>query len=418
MPPKRVAITGLGLVSPFGGGLEDFFDRLLGGESSVRPYTPADSPQPVNIAAVRCEQFDSAALLTPGEVHTMDRYAQLGAAAAYAAWRDAGLRDDDEERIDAGISWGTAMGGVLTSDTGYRDLYLRQRARISPLSVVLGMNNAAAAHVAIRLGLAGPCLTYSVACASAATAIGEALLRIRRGELTTMLAGGSDAPLAFGVVRAWEAMRVLAPPNGESTARACRPFSADRDGLVLAEGAGALVLEEWSHANERGARIYGELAGYGTTCDHRHLVRPTPGGQIRAMQLAILDAGMAPDAIDYINAHGTATRDGDEAEITAIRAVFGGRARDIPVSSTKSMHGHSLGAAGAVEAIVSVLALYRDSLPPTAHLQDVDNNCSGVSHIIGPPLTGRGARVAISNSFAFGGTNAVLAFRAPRSTAR
>lgn len=412
MAARRVAITGLGLISPFGGDLDDFFARIADGESAVRPYAPADAPQlPLEIAAVYCPEFDGPAAVGRAAAHSMDRYAQMGAAAAYAAWRDAELPEDGAERTDAGVAWGTAVGGVMTYDYGYRDLYINGRSRVSPLSVVLGMNNSAASHIAIHLGLAGPCITYSVACASSTMAIGEAFRRIRGGEATIMLAGGSDAPLAFGVIRAWEALRVLAPVDGEATFRACRPFSADRSGLVLAEGAGALVLEEWSHAEERGARIYGELAGYGTTCDHSHLVRPEPTGQIRAMQQALADAGITPEAIDYINAHGTATREGDPAEIAAIRTLFGTRAADIPVSSTKSMHGHQMGAAGAVEAIISVLALHRDLLPPTAHLQTPDQACEGVRHISGTALAGSGARHALSNSFAFGGSNAVLVFR-------
>lgn len=411
MSLRRVAVTGLGLISPFGGDLDDFFMRIAGGESAVRSYAPADAPQAVDISAVHCPAFDGEAAVGRAVAHSMDRYAQMGAAAAYSAWNDAGLPEDGEERTDAGVTWGTAVGGVMTYDHGYRDLYINGRSRVSPLSVVLGMNNSVASHIAIHLGLAGLCITYSVACASSAMAVGEAFRRIREGEVTTMVAGGSDAPLALGVIRAWEALRVLAPTDGEATFRACRPFSADRGGLVLGEGAGALVLEEWSHAEERGARIYGELAGYGTTCDHSHLVRPAPAGQVRAMRQAIADAGIAPEAIDYVNAHGTATREGDPAEIAAIRTLFGDRAAEIPVSATKSMHGHQMGASGAVEAIITVLALHRDLLPPTAHLQTLDPTCGGVRHITGTALAGSGARYALSNSFAFGGSNAALVFR-------
>jgi 3-oxoacyl-[acyl-carrier-protein] synthase II len=412
MPARRVAVTGLGLVNPYEGDVEDFFAHLLRGDSAVSIYAPDDSPQPLSIPAVHCPRFDADALLGRGQAHIMDRYSQLGTAAAVQAWRDAGMEtEDDAERTDAGVAWGTAVGGVLSYDYGYRDLFIRGRTRVPPLSVVLGMNNAAASHIAIKLGLAGPCLTYSVACASSATAIGEAFHRIRRGEVATMLAGGSDAPLAFGVVRAWEALRVLAPVEGGATARACRPFSADRTGLVLGEGAGALVLEDWEHAMARGARIYAEVTGYGCTCDHIHLVKPDANGQVRAMELALADAGLKPDDIDYINAHGTATREGDPTEIAAIRAVFGERAADIPVSATKSMHGHLMGATGAVEAIVSILALRQGSIPPTAHLDGIDPACAGVHHVTGPALTGMALKNVLSNSFAFGGSNAVLTFR-------
>lgn len=413
MTGRRVAVTGFGLVDPFDGGdAESFFDHLLRGDSAVSIHAPADAPQPLAVPAVQCAGFDPDALLGRDQAHMMDRYSQLGMVAAQAAWRDAGLTGSGDERLDAGVSWGTAVGGVLTYDHGYRDLFIKGRSRVSPISVVLGMNNAAASHIAIRFGLAGPCHTYTVACASAATAIGEAFQRIRRGEANLMLTGGSDAPLAFGVIRAWESLRVLASVAGEQTARVCRPFGADRTGLVLGEGAGALVLEDWEHAVARGARIHAEVAGYGSSCDHVHLVRPDARGQVRAMQIALADAGLAADGIDYINAHGTATREGDPSEIAAIRTVFGERAAEIPVSATKSMHGHMMGAAGAVEAIVSILALRQGSIPPTAHLGEIDPACTGVRHVTGAALTGLKLETVLSNSFAFGGSNAVLIFRA------
>ncbi len=411
MNSRRVAVTGLGLISPFGGSPQDFFTRLLNGESAIRAYTPADAPQPVNIAAVTCTHFDGETALSRGEIHTMDRFSQLGTAAADAAWRDAGLPDTQEARHEIGVSWGTAVGSVMTYDQGYRDLYINGRTRVSPLSVVLGMNNAAASHIAIKLGLGGACLTYTVACASSAVAIGEAFHRIRQGEAKLMLAGGSDAPLAFGVIRAWEALRILAPATGDSTPQTCKPFHQDRSGLVLAEGAGALMLEDWDHAVSRGARIHGEIVGYGTSCDHFNLVRPDPQGQVRAMELALEDAQLQPSDIDYINAHGTATREGDPAEIAAVRTVFGDRASRLPLSATKSMHGHTMGAAGAVESIVTLLALAEDRIPPTANLDQIDPDCEGVRHVQDGSLSGLGIRVAMSNSFAFGGSNAVLVFR-------
>ena len=226
-----------------------------------------------------------------------------------------------------------------------------------------------------------------------------------------MLTGGSDVPQAYGVARAWEALRVMAPGDADSSPFACRPFGADRRGLVLGEGGAALVLEDWDHAVARGARIHGEMLGYGTSCDHSHLVRPEVEGQVRALKLTLADAGLTPADIDYINAHGTATAEGDPVEIGALKAVFGERAARLPVSATKSMHGHLLGAAGAIEAIATVLALREQVVPPTANLQDnLDPACTGVDHV----TTGRRQtlRAALSNSFAFGGSNAVLAFRA------
>lgn len=417
MARRRVAITGIGLVSPFGGDTEDFFSRLLRGESCIRPYFTDDKPRPLAMPAVRCADFDTGAVLGKALAGSTDRFAQLGLAAAFEAWRHAGFaRDDHADQPDYGVAWGTALGGTLAYERGYRDLWQNGRERVAPLSVVLGMNNAASAHIAIQLGLGNSCLSYTVACASAAAAIGEAYRRIRDGEATLMLAGGSDAPLCYGVVRAWEALRVLAPGHDEhSAARACRPFSADRAGLVLAEGAAALVLEDWRHAVARGATILAELAGYGASCDHSHVVRPEVGGQVRAIELALADAGLQTGQIDYVNAHGTATQEGDAAEVQALRQVFGKDAERLPVSATKSMHGHMMGASGAVEAVVTVLALRQDALPPTAHLDVVDPVCSGVRHLAGAALRGSGARVALSNSFAFGGSNAVLAIRTDRN---
>ncbi|MGB5079264.1 MAG: beta-ketoacyl-[acyl-carrier-protein] synthase family protein, partial [Burkholderiales bacterium] len=316
-------------------------------------------------------------------------------------------------RNDWGVSWGTALGGTLTFESGYIELLRNGRERVSPLSVVLGMSNAAASHISIQLGLGASCATYTVACASSAVAIGEALPKIRSGEANLMVVGGSEAPLSYAVVRAWEAMRVLAGGDASSAARACRPFSSNRQGLVLGEGAGAMVLEEWEHAVGRGARIYAEFAGFGSTSDHSHLVRPSADGQARAMRMALADGGMTSEDIDYINAHGTATREGDPIEIAAIRGVFGERSGAVAVSATKSMHGHMLGATGVIEAIITVLSLDSQEAPPTAYLDNLDRECAGVRHIVGESLRGE-LRAALSNSFAFGGSNTVLAFRAAR----
>jgi len=409
----RVAVTGLGLVSPYGGDLADFFARLLAGESAIRFLQTSDVPVPLAIPFVSCPNFDADASLGRALAGMMDRFAQLGTSAAFGAWQDASLsRDSSEEnREDWGVSWGTSMGGTFAVEKAYRELWQRGRERISPMSVVLAMGNAANAHISIQLGLGGISTNHAVACASAAIAIGEAFRRVRCGETPVMLTGGSETPQSYGVVRAWEALRVVGSGDEHSSSRACRPFSADRSGLVLGEGGSALVLEDWDHAVARGARIHCEMVGYGTSCDHSHIVRPEMGGQVRALKAALVDAGLAPDEIDYVNAHGTATTEGDPIEIAALRSVFGERAASLPVSATKSMHGHQLGAAGAIEAIVTVLALREKAIPPTAYLENIDPACKGVDHV----TTGRHDRrlsAALSNSFAFGGSNAVLAFRA------
>ncbi|WP_153147019.1 beta-ketoacyl synthase [Dechloromonas sp. H13] len=411
MTRRRVAITGLGLVSPFGGDPDDFFARLLAGESAVRFLQTDDRPRPLAMPFVDCRDFDAEAALGRPLASLLDRFARLGVAAAFAAWDDAGLprAPAGAERATWGVAWGSALGGVMAFEKGYRDLWQRERDRVSPLSIVLGMNNAANAQISIQLGLGGISTCHSVACASSAIAIGEAFRRVRDGETPVMLAGGSEAPQAYAVARAWEALRVMAGADEESAARCCRPFAAGRGGMVLGEGGAALVLEDWDHAVARGATIHGELAGYGTTCDHSHLVRPAPDGQVRALRAALADGGLAAADIDYLNAHGTATAEGDPVEIAACREVFGDGGPAI--SATKSMHGHLLGAAGALEAIVTVLALRTGAIPPTAHLDPLDPACAGVDHVTtarhGQPL-----RAALSSSFAFGGSNAVLAFRA------
>ena len=412
---RRVAITGLGMVSPFGGGVDDFFDHLLAGDSAVRYLRTEDKPRPLSMPFVLCNAFDPQAALGKPLASMMERFSQLGVASAFDAWADAGLERqvaDPQQRNDWACIWGTALGGILAFEKGYRDMWQNGRERLSPLSVVMGMNNAVNAHLSIQLGLGGMSASHTVACASSSIAIGEAFRRVRSGEATVALTGGSDATLAYGVAKAWEAMRLVSPGNEETSYRACRPFSSERGGLVLGEGGAALVLEDWDHAKARGARIHAEIVGYGTSCDRTHLVRPEADGQARALRDALADGNLDVADIGYVNAHGTATVEGDPVEIAALRQVFGERAAQLPVSATKSMHGHLLGAAGAIEAVVTVMALRESALPPTAHLQGhVDPACEGVDHVL-QARRPAAIKAALSNSFAFGGSNAVLAFRA------
>ena len=401
------------MVNPFGGDdTSDFFDRILRGESAVRLYEHPTSPSRLVQPAVTCNLFDSEKSIGRALTHLTDRYSQLGLTAAFSAWDDAGLPREGAGSDAYGVSWGTATGGILTYEKGYGDMYLRGKQRVSPLSVPMAMNNAAASHIAMALGLGGSCLTYSVACASSTVSIGEAFRRIQRGESSLIVAGGSEAPLAFTIMRAWESMRVVASGDAHTAYRACRPFQHGRTGLVLGEGAAALVLEDWDHAMRRSARIYCEVAGFGQSCDHTHLVRPDAQGQSRAIRAALREADLAPAQVGYVNAHGTATQEGDPIEISALRQVFGADAEQVAVSATKSMHGHSLGAVGAMEALITVLALARQSIPPTAHLEQIAENCLGVRHVMGRGELNAPLQAAISNSFAFGGSNAVLAFRA------
>jgi len=414
MSVRRVAVTGLGMVSPVGTTAPASFAALLEGRSGLRLLSPAEAPHPLAVPAGVCADFDAGTALGKPRAATMDRYSQLGVAAALEAWRDAGLAEKPaEDRADWGVAWGTGMGGALTMERGYREVYTAGRERLAPLTVVQAMNNACAAHLAIGLGLGGTCGTHSVACSSASMAIGDAFRRVRAGSAPVMLAGGSEAPLAYGVIRAWLALQVIAAGDDASAPGACRPFQRDRGGLVLAEGGAALVLEDWARAEARGARIYAELAGYGESSDHSNLVRPSREGQARAVRAALADAGLAPEALDYVNAHATGTRDGDPIEVGALTDALGPQAARVAVSSTKSAHGHPLGAAGALEAVITVLALHRGDLPPT--LGDpgaLDPECAGVTHVAGAARRGARPRAALSNSFAFGGSNAVLAFRA------
>lgn len=413
MIQRRVAITGLGLVSPYGGDLADFFTRLLAGESAIGFLHTDDQPRPLNMPFAGCPDFSAETSLGRPLAGMLDRFAQLGLAAAFAAWDDAGLprAAQDNERENWGVAWGTALGGTMAYEKGYRDLWQKGQQRLSPLSVVLGMNNAANAQISIQLGLGGVSMSHTVACASSSIAIGESFRRVRSGEAPIMLAGGSDTPQSYVVARAWEALRVLAIADEASAPSCCRPFAQDRGGLVLGEGGAALVLEDWEHATARGAFIHGELVGYGTTCDHSHLVRPAAAGQVRALNATLADAELTPADIDYVNAHGTATPEGDPVEIDALRAVFGERAARLPVSATKSLHGHLLGAAGALEAIITVLALRDGAIPPTANLATLDPACAGVDHVT-TARRDQPLRAALTSSFAFGGSNAVLAFRA------
>jgi 3-oxoacyl-[acyl-carrier-protein] synthase II len=273
------------------------------------------------------------------------------------------------------------------------------------------MSNAAAAQISIEHGLQGPSVTYSTACSSSAIAVGEALRAIRHGYADAAIAGGVESFLTFGAIRAWEALRTLALEDPDDPANSCRPFSADRTGLVLGEGAGMLVLEELDHAVRRGARIHAEVIGYGAGSDAAHIAKPDMAGQVRTMQLALDDAGIGPQDIDYINAHGTATVAGDVVETAAIKQVFGAHAARIPISSTKAVHGHLMGAAGAVEFVTVILAIIRGAIPPTAHLRVLDPKCD-LDYVPNTGRRGATVRAAMSNSFAFGGSNAVLIARA------
>jgi 3-oxoacyl-[acyl-carrier-protein] synthase II len=302
------------------------------------------------------------------------------------------------------------MGGTLTMDGGYEILYGQRSDRIKPFTVLMGMHNAAAAWIGIEHDLRGPNMTYSTACSSSAVAIGEAWMRVASGQLEVAIAGGAEAPLSPGSLKAWEALHTVATIDAEDPSASCRPFSKNRTGMVLGEGAAMLVIEPWDRAVARGADILGEILGYGQSNDASHITRPSVEGQAAAMGAALRVAGLERQAVGAINAHGTGTEANDRTETAAIRAVFGARADQIPISATKAMHGHLLGAAGALECVLSLLAMQHEVAFPTMHLQIPDPECD-LDYVSNAAREGVAARVMMSNSFAFGGTNAVLVLR-------
>jgi 3-oxoacyl-[acyl-carrier-protein] synthase II len=407
---RRVAVTGLGAVAPLGQSVDALFANLAAGRSGVRRL-PGEFCERVAAPIGAPSQFDGARHFSAPRLKLLDRVSQLALVAAGEAIADAALDFEREDRERCGVCVGTGMGGAATSDEGYRALYGERSERIKPYSVLAAMNNAPAAWIAIDYRLSGPALTYSTACSSSAVALGEAARRIGCGEADVMLAGGAEAPLTYGVLRAWEALRTLAAEDRVDPSASCRPFSRTRTGLVLGEGAAFVVLEDWEHAVARGARVRAELAGYGLSTDYEHITRPTVIGQARAMRAALASAGLEPRAIGYINAHGTGTQQNDAVETAALKQVFDERIRDIPVSSTKSMHGHLLGAAGALEFVIALCALESGVLPPTMHLDEPDPECD-LDYVPGIARRGVALEAVMSNSFAFGGTNAVLIARA------
>ncbi|HEX4269486.1 MAG TPA: beta-ketoacyl-[acyl-carrier-protein] synthase family protein [Steroidobacteraceae bacterium] len=403
----RVAVTGLGVVTPLGNSIDELFAGLRAGKSGIRTLpAPCSGPSGPSIGAT--VETPVCARIPETRLGKLDRVSYLALVAAIQAVEDSGIDFDQENRGRCGVSVGTGMGGAATTDAGYHTLYAERSDRIKPFTVIAAMTNAAAAWIGLEYALVGPNLTYSTACSSSAVSIGEAAERIRTGRADVMIAGGAEAPLTPGVLRAWDAMRTLARPDKANPGASCRPFSLTRSGLVLGEGAAFLVLESWDHAVRRGSKIHAVLRGYGLTTDVDHITRPTVLGQGSAMRAALESAGLAPGEVDYVNAHGTATSQNDAVETAAIKEVFGSRAYQIPVSSTKSMHGHLLGAAGALELVICVGSLERGWIPPTMNLDQPDPLCD-LDYVAGSARENVPLRIALSNSFAFGGTNAVLA---------
>jgi nodulation protein E len=402
---RRVVITGLGSISALGRTTAEFAAALRAGISGIAPVESADMSMIRFQNGAEVKGYTHQPYFEDRRADFIDRFAQFAVIAAREAVQDAGIEWTPELRQSAAIVTGSCVGGQSTEDIGFRDVYKQGLNRVHPLTIPKTMANAGASHMSMEFGITGPSFTISTACASAAHAIGQAYWMVRSGITDLAITGGSEAPFSFGILKAWEAMRVVSQET-------CRPFSKDRRGMILGEGAGMLILEPLEAALARGAHIHAEIVGFGMSSDACHITQPSSEGAARAMRAALRDSGLQPEQIGYINAHGTATPANDPTETAAIRSVFGDHAYRLAVSSTKSMHGHTLGAAAALECVATVLALRDGWLPPTANFSEPDPECD--LDVI--PNTARQAEVeyALSNSFAFGGLNAVLALRAPR----
>ncbi len=408
---RRVVITGLGCVTSLGESADELFDNLCAGKSGIGPITRWDaSKYPVRFGG-ECSKFDVTRFGVDGrEAKRMDRFGQFGLAASIAAVRDSGLDFQKEDPFRCGVIIGSGIGGIETLEEQNRTLIERGVSRVSPMTVPKLMVNAASGNVSIMFGINGPNTAVATACATGANAVGDAARFIQHDQADIMIAGGAEAALCELGMASFCAARALSTRN-DAPQRASRPFDRDRDGFVMAEGAGVLVLEEYEHAIKRGARIYAELVGYGMTGDAHHITAPEPSGKgaIAAMTYALKDAGVSVEAVDYINAHGTSTTLGDIAETKAVKALFKDHAHKLAVSSTKSALGHLLGASGGVEAVVAALTVHRNIIPPTINLENPDPECD-LDYV---PNTARENRItyALSNSFGFGGHNASLLFK-------
>jgi len=399
---RRVAITGAGAICAIGCTANEFASSLREGRTGIGPVESTDMSQLRFQNGAEVRGYSHQPYFDDRRADFMDRFAQFAVIAAREAVADAGIGWTPALRETAAIVTGSCVGGQSTEDIGFHEVYKLGHNRVHPLTIPKTMANAGASHISMEFGVTGPSFTISTACSSAGHAIGQAFWMVRSGITDLAITGGSEAPFSFGILKAWEAMRVVSPDT-------CRPFSKDRRGMILGEGAAMLVIEPLEAALARGARIHAEIVGFGMSADACHITQPSSEGAARAMRAALRDAAVAPEQIGYINAHGTATPANDPAEAAAIRAVFAAHADRLAVSSTKAMHGHALGAAAALECLAAVIALRDGILPPTVNFNEPDPECD--LDVI--PNQSRAAAVeyALSNSFAFGGLNAVLALR-------
>jgi nodulation protein E len=399
---RRVVITGIGVLSAIGKNRFEFEQSLQAGRSGIGKFTnPAFAELRFqNAAEVR--GFNAEHHFAPKDADMLDRFAQFAVVAAREAVAQSGIEWTPALKDNTAIITGSCVGGKNTEDQGFRDVYKQGKPRVHPMTIPKTMANAGASAISFEFGITGPTFTISTACASSAHAIAQAFNMIRIGQCDVALSGGSEAPFSFGILKAWEAMRVVSPT-------VCRPFSKQRDGMTLGEGAAMFVMESLEHAVARGARPIAEIAGSGMSSDAHHITQPSPEGAAKAIRMALSDAGIEAERTGYVNAHGTGTTVNDPSETQALLLAFGDHARRLAVSSTKAMHGHTLGAAGAIETAATILALSTGVLPPTVNYIEADPLCD----LDFLPNHARQAEIeyAISNSFAFGGLNAVLVFR-------
>jgi nodulation protein E len=400
---RRVAITGAGAISALGRNIAEFAESLAAGRGGIGQIesTAIGSLRFQNGAEVK--NYTHQPYFEDRRADFMDRFAQFAVIAAREAVADAAVEWTPELRETSAIVTGSCVGGQSTQDLGFIEIYKKSNNRVHPLTIPKTMANAGASHISMEFGITGPAFTISTACASAGHAIGQAFQMVAMGTSDLAITGGSEAPFSLGILKAWEAMRVVSPDT-------CRPFSKDRRGMILGEGAAMFVLEPLEAARARGARIHAELVGFGMSADACHITQPSVDGAARAMRAALRSAKLAPEQIGYINAHGTATLANDLTETAAIRQVFGAHADRLAISSTKSMHGHALGAAAALECLATAIALRDGILPPTANFNEPDPACD--LDVIPNVARRQQVEYALSNSFAFGGLNAVLVLKA------
>ena len=405
---NRVVITGLGAVTPIGIGKDEFWKGLLEGKNGIEKITRFDASEYGAQIAGEVKDFDPAAFIDKKEAKRMDRYAQFAVAAAKLAIEDSGIELEKENCDRIGTYIGAGIGGIETMHNQYEKLFAKGPSRISPFFIPMMIANLAAGHVAIQFGLHGPSECVVTACATGTNCIGDAFRVIQRGDADAMIAGGTEASISPAAVAGFAAMKALCMDHNDDPAHASRPFDKNRSGFVMGEGAGVVMLESLEHAKARGAHIYAEVVGYGANSDAYHMTSPAPHGtyQAKCMQLALDDAGMAAAEVDYVNAHGTSTHLNDEGESEAIKAVWGEAAKNVSVSSIKSMTGHLLGAAGGVEAIATALTVENDMMPPTMNYETPDEGLD--LDYVPNKAKAKTVRAAMSNSFGFGGHNACL----------